>query len=346
MIHNQLLRPLARTSPIMVSGVYRSGTTFLASLLGSHPNLFASSSTVKYLRFCLDKYGDISKLSNLIRLLADTKARLRSRWKIDLNIDIIQKQVLQSGDISNAVVYDMIMRHMLGISHDFNLNWVEKLAVQWEDIPKFLDMFPNGKVIHVYRDPRDTCASYKAMTSEPGYTYLDAVFNFRGSLEYLQGISTSYKDKILVIKIEDISSDLEAQTRKICSFLDIDYSQNMTNITNMTAFGEDWSTNTSFDGSFNAVPKPSPRWTKYLDRHEVCFVELFSQPYLADYGYSWSGYVPSLDDWIKIHEMMTSEFISSRVSKYLETGRGSQGYRSDPYLYEMQLVFPDRYESI
>jgi hypothetical protein len=49
------------SKPIMVSGVYRSGTTFLTALLGAHPKLKASSSTVKFLRFCWDVMATCAK---------------------------------------------------------------------------------------------------------------------------------------------------------------------------------------------------------------------------------------------------------------------------------------------
>ena len=48
-------------------------------------------------------------------------------------------------------------------------------------------MFPNGKVLHIHRDPRSVgMASYKKMTNEPGYAYLDTIFNFISSVQHIK----------------------------------------------------------------------------------------------------------------------------------------------------------------
>lgn len=328
--------------PIMVSGVYRSGTTFLSAMLGAHAELKASSSTVKFLRFCLGKYGDMRDEKNVIKLLSDTHKRVKTRWKLDFDENTILEKYKESENKSYAFIYDLIMRNMLTDNKN-NLRWVEKLAVQWTDIPYFLDMFPNGHVIHIYRDPRDVAASYKKMTFEPGYTYLDASFNFISANDFINKIDDKYKNKVFIVKAEDIAAKPIESAKDICAFLNIHYDENMIDANMLHAEGEDWASNTSYGKSYKQLPDAKSRWPSYLSRSEVLFIEMITQPYLSSLGYQGSGYFPTKQEWAEIYDYVNDPFIKERISKYLISGQGSQGYRTDPYEYEMKLVFPERY---
>lgn len=330
------------SEPVMVSGVYRSGTTFLSAMLGAHSKLRASSSTIKFLRFCLGRYGDIQQKENLCRLIAETHKRIKVRWGLSLDEKEIIRQAEDNQEISYALLYDLMMRSML-INDDVEARWVEKLAVQWEDIPYFLDMFPNGKVVHIYRDPRDVAASYKAMTFEPGFTYLDAAFNFRGAMETMESLQKRYHDRLLVVKAEDVAQHPEGSAKIICEFLSLEYESSMIDANHLHTEGEDWASNTSFGKSYDKLPEATSRWPEHLTRTEVIFIEMISQPFLSRLGYTSSGYVPTDDDWQVLYGYVSEPFLDERFKKWLHEGKGSQGYRTDPYLHEMKIVFPERY---
>jgi len=332
-----------RAKPIMVSGVYRSGTTFLAAMLGAHSKLRASSSTIKFLRFCLGRYGDVSDMENCRRLVSDTHRRVQVRWGLNLDVETILHKAEAQKKVSYALLYDLMMRGMLIEVDDEDVRWVEKLAVQWEDIPYFLDMFPNGKVVHIYRDPRDVTASYKGMTFEPGCTYLDAAFNCRAAMEVMEKYQRQYPDNLMVMKAEEIAHCPEASAREMCAFLGLDYEDSMIDAGQLHTEGEDWASNTSFGEVYKKLPEAKPRWPDHLTRPEVIFVEMVSQPYLSRLGYESSGYIPTVEDWQTIHEYISEPFLDDRFKRWLHQGKGSQGYRSDPYQHEMKIVFPERY---
>lgn len=331
------------TKPIMVSGVYRSGTTFLSALLGAHSQLKASSSTIKFLRFCLGKYGNVSEEDNYRRLLSDTNKRVQVRWNLSIDVDKILQQLKDVPQVSYAMLYDMMMNSMLLDGQSPATRWVEKLAVQWEDIPFFLNMFPNGRVIHIYRDPRDVAASYKTMTFEPGNTFLDAAFNFRSAMESMESMVEIFPDRLLVVKAEEIAKKTMPMAKKLCEFLELDYEDSMVNASKLHTDGEDWSSNTSFGKSYKSIPDAEPRWPEHLTRQEVIFIEMISQPFFSRAGYKSSGFIPNKNDWDKIYSYITEPFLKERFKTWLLYGRGSQGYRTDPYLHEMNIVFPERF---
>ncbi|AOF80414.1 sulfotransferase domain protein [Methyloversatilis sp. RAC08] len=331
------------TEPIMISGVYRSGTTFLTAMLGAHPEIRASSSTVKFLRFCLNRYGDMAIRENRSALIADTHARIRKRWELSLDEQGILRQADLSASPSYALMYDLIMQDMLGQGAGTRVRWAEKLAAQWEDIPIFLQMFPRGKAIHIFRDPRDVAVSYKLMTFEQGNTFLDAAFNFRGSAECLEQLTRQFPDRVLAIRAEDIAQAPEHHARLMCEFLDLTYSPSMIDAGKLQADGEDWASNTSFGTTYKTLPDARPRWPEHLSRAETIFIELVSQPHFSRLGYQTSGFIPDKAEWDRMFDFVSEPFLDERFRTWLTTGRGSQGYRTDPYEYEMRLVFPERF---
>lgn len=332
------------TQPIMVSGVYRSGTTFLSAMLGAHSELKASSSTIKFLRFCLGRYGDVSDADNRIRLVSDSHKRVSTRWGLSLNEKEILRLAESKEKVSYALLYDLMMRNMLLEGQSTATRWVEKLAVQWEDIPLFLNMFPEGRAIHIYRDPRDVAASYKNMTFELGSTFLDAAFNFRGAMETTDLLEESFGERLMVVKAEEIARNPVDMAKKICMFLELNYEESMVDASQLHTEGEDWSSNTSFSGEYNNMPDAKPRWPEYLTRSEVIFIEMIAQPYFTKLGYESSGFIPNEEDWTKIYGYISEPFLDARFKKWLHQGKGSQGYRSDPYAHEMKIVFPERYQ--
>lgn len=330
------------SQPVLVSGAYRSGTTFLASLIGAHRDFAASSSTVKFLRFCLGRYGNLGEPANRKALVVDVAARLRKRWGIQLDSEKILSKS-ERRPKSYAHLYDLLMReHLLSPGHTAH-RWVEKMAVGWSQIPAFLGMFPMGKVVHVIRDPRDVVSSFKNMTFEIGNTYLDAAFNCRGSMELEWTVPLEMRSRVLFIKIEDFQFRREELLREIEDFLDVDFDENLRNPSSFHAKGEDWAVNTSFGSGYSGWPEGSPRWPEHLSRSEILLTELVVQPWLSRWGYVPHVTSPKTEEWYAAYTLLNDSFLRSRFTKWLETAQGVEGYRSDPYEYEMKLVFPERY---
>lgn len=334
---------VASTRPIMVSGVYRSGTTFLTAMLGAHPEIRAASSTVKFLRFCLGRYGDMTIRENRAALVADTHARISTRWGLSIDVEGILADAARAAQPSYALMYELIMRDLLCRDAAPTVRWAEKLAVQWEDIERFLDMFPQGKAIHIFRDPRDVAVSYKLMTFEPGHSYLDAAFNFRGAAECLESLLLRFPDRVLVVRAEDIAANPESNARLMCDFLGLEYAPAMVDAGSLRADGEDWASNTSFGTTYQTLPDAKPRWPEHLSRAETLFIEMIAQPYFSRMEYASSGFTPDRQEWAALHDFVSEEFLAERFRRWLTTGRGAQGYRTDPYEYEMKIVFPERF---
>lgn len=332
---------VASIRPVFLSGVYRSGTTFLAGLINSHPDYRATSSTVKFLRFCFGRFDPIEQPERQTALVEETRQRLKVRWNLDFDATAALRQ-FRDGPPTYARMYDAIMRQTLLPNAAPGVQWAEKLASQWSDAPLFLKMFPQGKIVHIFRDPRDVCASYKHLTNEPGFAYLDSAFNCLSAMTMLPEMRDRYgKDRVHLLRAEDLSIDREATIASLCDFLEVDYSAQMLE-PRKDLPGERWDVNTSFDGSLGAFAQPASRWAKHLEQAEVAFVEMVCQPIMSRYGYVGSGIHQDRSIATAIAEFVSDPFIATRYDRFIRLGLGSEGYRTDPYGTEMRIVFPGR----
>ena len=80
--------------------------------------------------------------------------------------------------------------------------------------------------------------------------------------------------------------------------------------------------------------------------NEILFLETLTQPYLSELGYGGmrSGYPEAFDSTFK--SFTQDEYIGSKLETYIKTGLGAEGYRSDPWMTEMKIVFPEKFEKV
>lgn len=334
--------------PVLVSGVYRSGTTFLAAVLGAHFSLYSASNTVKFIRFCLGRYGSMSSKSNRQKLVEDTAKRLMVRWGIRVDSEAVLRAAETEDEPTYALLYDLLMRAMLKGDVTKSIRWVEKVNLMWSGIPYFLDMFPNGRVVQIVRDPRDVTASYKSMTFERGLTYLDTAFNWLDAMETIASLDEKYSDRVFVIRAEDLAEYPDSAVTQLQKFLGLQADGNMLNVDRLFSVGGvGWADNTSFGEPYTCWPSAKSRWREYLGRDETIFIELITIKWMLRYGYSSSKYEPDSEEWKQIYRFLSKDkFIMERFMSWLHTGQGCEGYRTDPYIYEMKKVFPERFKDM
>ncbi len=325
--------------PVLLSGVYRSGTTLLSRILNNHPKYFITYDSVKYLRFCLDRFNPIKQPGKYEALVRETGLRLGKRWSMKLDTHKIIDS-LHGQSVTHALVYHTIMSDLRDKQKPTATHWGEKTNLVWSSIPHFLSMFPKGKVVHIDRDPRDVTASYKKMTVESGYSYLDAPFNCLHAMTSLREYVDSFgSDRILLVKLEDLVTDPAAEAQKICSFLDIEFLKQMTDAEQFVdKAGDRWQSNTAFGASGNGISNDTQRWQHNLSAAEVVFIELIAFPVLAEYGYEPSGIMPDKSQWREIHNFISDPIVHGRFKHWLESREGVEAYPSDPVSRELQIV--------
>jgi len=130
--------------------VYRSGTTLIAQFLNNHPELRVTHETLHFFRFYLETGAPVH---NRYRdIIDDARIRLDDRYGIQVPVDRIVAKLDERKPVGMRDLYDAMMVETFCEGRT-DVRWGKKPLLQWANIPLFLELFPEGQVIHVIRDP-------------------------------------------------------------------------------------------------------------------------------------------------------------------------------------------------
>jgi len=316
---------------LMISGVYRSGTTILAQVVGAHRDVYLTYDTIKYPRFCLDQ-----KLEEGGRTIAEEiGGRITPRWGVEFDVEAVVESLPESP--THAQVYERALAQLRDNYKPIAQIYGEKIAVMWTSIPDFLEMFPQGRAIHIIRDPRDVVASFKNITYEPGFAYLDGAFNCLHAMSAVRAIQDYYgENRLMLVRLEDLTEDPELTARRISEFLGRTYDADMLNPQKYRdKAGNAWKNNSGFFPETQGIDKNQQRWREHLSSAEVFFVEMVVMAKMVEFGYKPSGRVPNQQEWQEIYSFIQDPFLSKRFAHWIATGKGLEGYPSDPRTKEV-----------
>lgn len=319
---------------LFVTGIYRSGTTLISRILNSHSRLYVTYDSVHFMRFSYGRFDPVYKFKNAEKLITEVQNRIIRRLGMKLAGDKVVKKLRIIKGIDYNHVYELIMADLAAQYKKNATGWGERTNVCWGQIPNFLKMFPSGKVIHVIRDPRDVMCSYREITYEPGWSYLDAAFcsldSLRRAGEYMRKLdSKNYH----LLRYENLLENPARETKKICNFLEIDFESDMLNVKKfITNDGSWWNGESSFGKKMTAISKkPIGRWKKHAKRFEIFLTELITKKYMLKFGYELSGAGISSSDRDKAYFILNKDgLLRERYRHWLKTGEGAEAYPSDP----------------
>lgn len=319
-------------SPIFLTGVYRSGTTLPAQILNNHSQLRITYDTLQFFRFYLGRFDPIK--NRYTEIVNDAAWRLDKRYLIKVPKKLILSRLDEMTEVKYKDVYTAIMVETF-CAGNRDLRWGEKSVLEWTNIPTFLTMYPEGKALHIIRDPRDVLASYREVTIEPRYRYLDAVFACLHSMNWAATTGAALpNDSYLVLKHEDFVTKPEQTTRQICRFLDIEFEPDMLDTSQFRNYeGKRWEGNSAFGDVSNQISSRSiNRWHSKLQDFELIFVEsIIGEDLLKHFGYQASGIKVNAANLQKLWEyVQATPLLQNRLQHWLSTGEGVESYPSDP----------------
>ncbi len=141
---------------------------------------------------------------------------------------------------------------------------------------KVAALFPDCRVIHLVRDPRDVANSCIGM-GWAGNTYFgidlwsETESNWESARKFFK------ESNILELKFEDLIARPQANLQRVCSFLNVSFSPAMLNYSASSTY---------------APPDPMAieQWRRELDPRAIALVEVKTRALLLDRGYKLSGY--------------------------------------------------------
>jgi hypothetical protein len=200
-----------------------SGSTLLSNVLDRHPAVACGDELKLFSQALL--YDDYERFRRFRRWFRVFGLSGRPYHDFRVIVDHLGDYGLPAGEFWGWVAGAKDFRGLATRFHDHVVRftgrpiWAEKTPRNIRVIGKFLAAFPEAKVVHIVRDPRDAVLSMLSKVGNP-----DPVRPTAGWLASVSAIQP-YRDRPNVheIRYEDLCSQPEVALSKLCAFLGIDF---------------------------------------------------------------------------------------------------------------------------
>ena len=322
---------------IFATGLMRTGGSLVMNILSLTANTHLFNERLNFFRFIYGHYN-LSFPHQVELALEEFRIRLKYRSGINFDSKAVAKSILER-KASNAVFYDEVYKYFL--KQVGKVNWGEYANLSWRYIPHFLQMYPNGKVIVVVRDPRAIIASFKRLTFLPGNAYLNIIFNWIDFINHMNKYLEVYpKSKLHVVKLEDLHKQPETFVPKLVSFVGEEFKEIMLQ-------PEKWAER--LDERFDKVnlsaytkqkvygfdPTRNDTWIEKLDQLDIELIELVAGEHIEKTGYPLTINKQVLRrKSVKLIKVFDHPILTKNYELFSATGAGTDDLPSDPRLPE------------
>ncbi|HEX6654649.1 MAG TPA: sulfotransferase [Candidatus Limnocylindria bacterium] len=211
------------TGPIFVAGLDRTGTSLIYALLASHPRL-AMTRRMNWWSYFYDRFGDLQDDRNLDRCL-ETMSRYRRHQRLAPDFARLRADFV-AGERSYGRLLELLERqHADRIGRP---RWGDKSLHTERYAGRVFGSFPDARILHMIRDPRDRYASViKRWKQQARAGAGGATAAWLASVALAQENERRYAGRYRMLRYEDLASDPEATLRAVCAFIGEEYEPRM-----------------------------------------------------------------------------------------------------------------------
>lgn len=204
--------------PIFIGGLSFSGKTILNSILSAHPNIIVTRHTSMWPRF-YKHHGELNQPNNFMRCLT---AMLQDKHIQVLNPDPerIQSEFWQ-GPRTYGRLFSLFHEHYA--EQQGKIRWGDQLSSIGSYISPIFTCYPNAKMIHMIRDPRERYRESLERSSHRRWKVGLETANWLHSARLAERNYHQYHGSYKIVRYESLISDPERTTRDICDFLHEDF---------------------------------------------------------------------------------------------------------------------------
>jgi len=191
---------IADASPIFVLGQPRTGTTLIERIITSHSDVHSA--------------GELQQFPLAMRRLGNPQTPQRFSAELFASVNDIDGRSL-------AIKYMQTTGRMAGKLPRF----VDKLPSNYLNIPLILKALPNAKIVHLVRDPMDSCfSSFKQLFANAYLHSYDQQEMARHHIRYRKIMQTwreRFPGRFFDISYEETARDLEPNARALIDYLEL-----------------------------------------------------------------------------------------------------------------------------
>ena len=237
-------------------------------------------------------YGALRSGTTLLRLMLDAHSQLACPGETDFLFDHLRgsdpstpydRNVLERSRIYRAhrdMYADQPLSELTPTAFVNRIAGPNKIAVLMlhRHISRALALFPDLRIVHLLRDPRDVARSSIGM-GWAGNVYYGIDHWLDTEADWTNVSPQVPHENVLTVHYENLISEPEATLRAMCSFLNVDYEPAMLEYDKTSTYS-----------------KPSKeltfQWKHKQSQREIALVENKIGKLLTDRGYEPSGVVP------------------------------------------------------
>lgn len=210
---------------VLMGGSGSTGSSLLKNILNRHQDIFSGEETTFFAKKMI--YDDWSKAKN--RVLKKKFFGLRNHgWHLFNGTKLLHKEYQWTKEELKQLIQKS--QSLLDFAKVFYARpleskgariWLEKTPANAACFSFFLSAFPEGRVIHITRNPYDTIASLCSR----GYGLYYAIGIYL--LNTACGLEVMGEDRVFTAKYEDLTSYPENVVENLCDFLAISFDPEM-----------------------------------------------------------------------------------------------------------------------
>ena len=182
-------------SPVFILGMFRSGSTLIEQILASHPSITSG--------------GELDLIPRIAQALGGTPQPIVNAS--EEQISQLRKRYLERTD--SITSDDQII--------------TDKRPDNFWHIGLIKRLFPDAKIIHTTREPRDNCLSVLFQHLDPSITYagdlVDCGHHLLAERAMMKHWKTLWPSDILSVEYSAVTGDLRGETTRILDFLSLDW---------------------------------------------------------------------------------------------------------------------------
>jgi hypothetical protein len=214
---------MQQTSPILILGINRSGTTLLSMMLDAHSRIaipHESHFFVSYYkeRASLNFADETGRREVVGRILAEPFVR---SW--DRPVTAAEVDLTRCHDLASTIdeVYRVYAQHF---GKDI---WGDKTPAYITDIHVLNALFPDARFVHLIRDGRDVALSIIKQPWGPS-DFLTAIRQWAETVLWARKMLRMLPDeRHIELRFEELVSDPQAQLERLTNFLGVDFEPGM-----------------------------------------------------------------------------------------------------------------------
>lgn len=210
--------------------------------------------------------------------------RFLALWRMHPEARVLDRlsEAPSSPSLAAAVTLDIVDQYAERHGQPDWTTWVDHTPTSMMHVPALLEHFPDSRFVHLVRDGRAVAASVMPLDwGPPGVIHAARWWTYR--VAHGLAAATSYPDRVMQLRYEDLTRDPEHWLRRICDFTGLEFTPAM-----LLANAFDKSAYTSRQHELVGSPittQKAESWKSKLSAREIELFEIEAGELLRSLGY-------------------------------------------------------------